>query len=215
MKDDDFSTFARLMNEDDAVAYRHRQRPPKIKPETVLRRCTLLRDALRAWATTFNADALWFLDETLRTLRGWYVDPGWRAALKWNPISGVSSTIAIGEPFHFECEGWEMQLITWPAYSKSIGERFERKLAEYEAASRKLAESRGLIRVPHKYSTKNIDWFVLYQFAGLPSTEVARRDPSARSTDESTVLKGVKAAAKLLGWGHLRSATRTANRKIR
>ena len=74
---------------------------------------------------------------------------------------------------------------------------------------------RGLVRAPHKYSPSNLDWFVLYQFAGLSSPQIvkriARQDPNI---DESTVLKGVKAAAKLAGWDCLRPAPRRNNRKI-
>jgi hypothetical protein len=122
----------------------------------------------------------------------------------------------MGERFYFEFHGWEMQLLTWTKYRETLQTEFERKLAAYEAESRKLAESRGLVRAPHKYSPSNFDWFVLYQFAGLSSPQIvkqiARQDPNI---DESTVLKGVKAAAKLVGWGYLRPAPRRNNRKIR
>lgn len=174
-----------------------------------------LKTALQRWAREFHAEEAWFLDETLKTLRGWHVASDWREALRWNPIGVGGRTLAVGERLHFEKEGWEMQLLTWPTYCRRAREEFEQKLAEYEANCRKLAESCGLIRAPHKYSTANLDWFVLYQFAGLPSAEVAGRDTSEKSTDESTVLKGVKAAAKLLGWGQLRTARRISNRKIR
>ncbi len=220
MIDGDFRTYARLRNEKDAAAYRlRRQVISKIEPETVLRKCAALRDALKAWGTRFNADVLWFLDETLRTLRGWYVAPDWRDALRWNPISDVSSTLAWGEPFKFDCKGWEMQLLTWADYSRSLRERFEERLEEYQTASRKLAESRGLIRAPHKYSPDNLEWFVLYQFEGLSSKEIADRSDVAkrrkRAPDESTILKGVKAAAGLIGWDSLRPTPRRFNRKIR
>jgi hypothetical protein len=72
-----------------------------------------------------------------------------------------------------------------------VRERFEQKLAEYEAASRKLAESRGLIRAPHKYSPKNLDRFMLYQFAALSSKKIADRlNPESYGTPESGILKG-------------------------
>jgi hypothetical protein len=216
-EDGDFSTFARPMNEKEAAAYsRRRQLAPEIEPRTVLRNCVALRDALKAWGIAFNADVLWFLDEALRTLRGWYVAPDWRDSLRWNPIGSVTITLAMGERFYFEFHGWEMQLLTWTKYRETLQTEFERKLAAYEAESRKLAESRGLVRAPHKYSPSNFDWFVLYQFAGLSSPQIvkqiARQDPNI---DESTVLKGVKAAAKLVGWGYLRPAPRRNNRKIR
>lgn len=218
VRDGDFSTYSRLVNERDAAAFRRRrQLVPKIEPKTVLRNCAALRDALQAWGVKFNAGVLWFLDETLRTLRGWYVAPEWRDALKWNPIGGVSSTLAMGERFQFDCEGWEMQTFTWAYYSRSVRERFEQKLTEYEVASRKLAESRGLVRAPRKYSPSNFDWFVLYQFEGLSSTEIADRcsQENESDIDPSSVLKGVKTAAKLVGWDRLRAPHAKRNRKIR
>lgn len=217
-EDGDFRTFARLTNEKEAAAYRRRKRPPETTPAEVLRNCAALRDALKDWGIAFNADVLWFLDETLRTLRGWYVAPDWRDSLKWNPVGGLTSTLAMGERFQFACEGWQMQTLTWAAYSQSVCQRFEQKLAEYEEASRKLAESRGLVRTPQKYSPSNFDWFVLYQFAGLSSTKIAHRWAETKPVEDSAVLRGIKAAARLVGWEELRATRPTSgstNRKIR
>jgi hypothetical protein len=94
-----------------------------------------------------------------------------------------------------------------------VCKRFEKKLSEYQAETRKLAESRGLVRTQRKYSTDNFDWFVLYQFAGWSSTKIAKRgygeDP------DSTVLKGIKTAARLIGWDHLRKPEVKRRGKIR
>ncbi len=213
-EDGDFSTFARLRNEKEAEAYRRRKRPPESTPAEVLRKCAALRDALKDWGIKFNAHVLWFLDETLRTLGGWYVAPDWRDSLMWNPIHSVT-TLAVGERFEFEFPRWEMQLLTWAKYRKSLETEFKRKLEAYEKESRRFAESRGLVRAPHKYSPSNFDWFVLYQFAGLSSPQIVNWIGQDPNVDESTVLKGVKAAAKLAGWDCLRPAPRRNNRKIR
>jgi hypothetical protein len=109
-----------------------------------------------------------------------------------------------------------MQTFTWAAYSRSVRERFEHYLAEYEAASRKLAGSRGLVRAPHKYSPENLEWFVLYQFAWLSSKAIADRpDNTLKAASESAILKGVKTAARLIGWDSLRPTPGRPNRKIR
>jgi hypothetical protein len=66
-----------------------------------------------------------------------------------------------------------------------------------------------------KYSLDNFEWFVLYQFAGLSSTVIA--DKWARThaaVDESTVLKGIKAAATLVGWDRIRNTQSKNRRKI-
>ena len=94
-------------------------------------------------------------------------------------------------------------MLTWPKYSQSLRQRFEKALLEYEKETRKLAEACGLVRAQLKFSPANLEWFVLYQFAGRSSTAIAKGkygdDP------DSTVLKGIKTAAKLIGWGQLRS----------
>jgi hypothetical protein len=146
-----------------------------------------LKIELLKWAKKFNADKCgWFLDESLRALRGWYVAPAWRASLRWNQVSGVSSTLARGGAFQFNCGGWEMQAVAWGDYSRAIRQKFEKALSEYENASRKLAESKGLVRTPQKYSRENFDWFVLYQFAGLSSPRSLSE--SALETQTSTNL---------------------------
>jgi len=178
-----------------------------------------LRAKLSKWASKFHAEQDWFLDEMLRTLRGWHVAPDWRTELRCNPIGGVTTTLACGEPFKFDCEGWEMQLRTWAEYSLSVRKRFEKHLAEYEGESRKLAESCGLVRAPHKYSPDNLKWFVLFQFAGLSPKRIADRpDNTLKPANEDTILKGVKAAARLIGWESLRptpARTGHRNRKIK
>ncbi len=183
-----------------------------VSPFEKLPQDSSLRSGLSKWASEFHAEQDWFLDEMLRTLRGWDVAPHWCTKLKCNPIGTATSIIAMGKPFKFDCEGWEMQLLTWAAYSQFVRDRFESRLKEYEKASRKLAESRGLVRAPHKYSPVNFEWFVLYQFAGLTSTGiVSRPEASAKGESEDAILKGVKAAARLIGWDSLRRS----NRKIR
>jgi hypothetical protein len=175
-----------------------------------------LASALSVWAKRFNADVVWLTDQALRTLRGWYVAPDWRAALEWNSLSSFTGSRSTGERFEFQCEGWETELLTWSRYSESVRERFETQLTAYEKQTRKLAESCGLIRARRKFSPDNLDWFVLYQFAGLSSGEIADKwAAKGKAVDESTVLKGIKVAAKLIEWKDLRSEKRQRSRKIR
>ena len=208
-----FPAYEALASSDfktEEVLWHSRRSPFKELPQD-----SSLRTELSKWASRYHAQQDWFLVHMLRTLRGWHVAPNWRAELKCNPIGGVTTTLASGEPFKFDCEGWEMQLRTWAEYSQSVRKRFEQKLADYETTSRNLAESHGLVRAPHKYSSENLDWFVLYQFAGLSAPKIARRigrkEPNVAN---SGVLKGVKAAAKLIGWKSLRPLARRANREI-
>ena len=175
-----------------------------------------LKSALSKWAADFNAEAEWLIVGALRTLQGWHVSPDWRESLKWDATLGRSETAAIGEAFEFRYQGWEVRLLTWSAYSKSLRQRFEEKLLEYEKMTRQLSESRGLVPARRKYSPDNLEWFVLYQFAGMSSGDIVGCLAQKNiHREESAVLKGVKAAAQLLSWEHLRKKKKKRNRKIR
>ena len=207
-----------------SIACTHAKRRPHFEntllgqasPFEGLEKRSRLRSVLLNWAAEFNAGCSWLLDDALRTLRGWRVAPDWRESLKWSPLHGRSDPAAIGEGFEFRCEGWETQLLSWSDYRASVRRRFEKTLSDYEKKTRELAESLGLVRTRRKYSPDNFDWFVLYQFAGMSSTKIAdRQTRTGKTVDESTVLKGIKAAAKLIRWNHLREPKQTRSRKIR
>ncbi len=175
-----------------------------------------LKSAISKWAAEFNAEAEWLLVGALRTLWGWDGAPDWRDSLRWDGQHRRKERPITGKTFEFSFQGWEVQLLTWSAYNQSLRQRFETKLLEYERQTRILAESRGLVRARRKYSPANLEWFVLYQFAGMTSTAIANRYAEAgKSPAESTVLKGIKAAAKLIGWDQLRQPRPRQNRKIR
>jgi hypothetical protein len=109
-------------------------------------------------------------------------------------------------------KGWEMELTPWAEYRKAV--IAEVRLKEYQRTAFKNATSNCVIRTPRTYSALNLDWFVLYQLAGMSSVAILKRYSRTESDgDESTVLKGVKAAAKLLGWGSLRGPASTRSRK--
>lgn len=185
----------------------------RVSPYEALTEDGGLKSALAKWAAGFNAEAAWLKDDALRTLRGWYVAPDWRVSLRWNTIHGHSGTLSIGEAFQFGFHGWETELLTWARYSDSVRGDFEKALSEYERKTRKLAESCGLVRARRKHSPDNFAWFVLYQFAGQSITEIARGRAGADA--HSTVVKGIKTAAQLIGWDHLRKPKIGRNRKIR
>jgi len=202
-----FPLYARLAQDgyDFNVLWRSRS------PYEALPRDSGLRSALSLWAVEFNAAVGWLMDDAIRTFRLWHVASDQRAALSWNTLHGHRLVVGMGDTFTFVCEGWETTLLPWPAYRDAVRRRFEEKLSDYEKETRALAKSQGLVRAQRKYSLKNLEWFVLYQFAGKSSKAIADR----YETDDSTVLKGIKAAAKLLGWERLRDSAPRRNRKIR
>jgi hypothetical protein len=175
-----------------------------------------LKSALKKWAADVHAEADWLMVEALRTLRGWYVAPEWREALVWNSQHGHRERPVVGKSFEFLSPGWEVQLLTWSAYSQSLRQDFKKRLVEYEKQTRELAESKGLLRAGHKYSPINLEWFVLYRFAGMTSGQIADRYAKESHTfEESTILKGIKAASKLIGWKPANGSRQKPNRKIR
>lgn len=185
-----------------------------ISPYKLLKEDGGLKFALSQWATEFHASSEWLLDGALRTLHLWYVAPDARERLRWNTQQSFSNRAGVIGRFEFQCGGWETEIVTWSAYSQSVREEFEQKLLEYEKKSREFAESRGLIRAQRQYSPENLKWFVLYQFAGMSSKRIADRR-SSHVVDDSTVLKGIKTAAKLIGWDQIREAQPSRSRKTR
>jgi hypothetical protein len=173
--------------------------------------------ALRKWARRFNAEEDWVLGDAWLALRAWYLTPNLRESLVLgqNPghITGLRLQIEQrvsfhGERFQFEWEGWRMQYQTWTNYSEALRMAFDEAAQEYERQCRASASAHGLVSVPRTHSEENFDWFVLYQFGGLSSVEIAKKiadEEHPKSPDPSTILKGVKAAQKLIGWKHLRS----------
>jgi hypothetical protein len=161
-----------------------------------------LKQALSEWAARFNANHPWLMDEALHALRSWCVAPESRKSLEWSSFHPSSRSGATGETFEFSFMPWETELFTWPRYRQLLRKKFEEKLSEYEKQTRGLAESCGLVRARRTYSPHNFDWFVLYQFAGLSSTKIADKWSLKYQAgiDVSTVLKGIKTVATLIGW---------------
>lgn len=171
-----------------------------------------LAPLLRAWAAAFHAEEEWILEGALQTLWLWHEHPAWRAALD---ISGFR-TFPAGETllndderrFRFEDPGWDPQWERWSDYCASLVGRWKSAVARYEKEMRALVASRGAVPARKRFSSRNFEWFVLYQLGGISSVRILARYDDVEG-DESTVLKGVKVAAALLQWGHLRQPAAT------
>jgi hypothetical protein len=133
-----------------------------------------LQLALLKWAEEFNALADWLILGALRSLDGWHRVPEWRESLHWDTLHGRSEEAVVAEPFVFHYKAWEADLFSWATYSATLRRRFEERLLEYERGMHRLAESHGLVRAARKYSLHNLEWLVLYQFAGMSSVEICR-----------------------------------------
>ena len=166
-----------------------------------------LTPCLLAWARTFHAaEEIWILDGALQTLRLWHRDPESRKSLDISGfrVSCCVDTLSSDEErlFQFEHEGWDPQFEPWSRARHSIEEQVERDLEAYHQKLCELMESRGAVRARNRSSAKHFKWFALYQFGGRSSTKLLTQFPDV--CDESTILKGVKAAADLLQWSNIR-----------
>jgi len=160
------------------------------------------------------------MDQAVCTLSDWQRVPEWREELRWSSSFTGRPLGATGETFEFKFVRWETEGQTWSKYAELLRAEFEIELMKYEEKTRQIAESCGLVRAQRKYSPVNLDWFVLYQFAGRSTTDIAK-DLAKNGTQSinkadpaSTVLKGIKAAQELVGWARLRESHRLSTRKI-
>jgi hypothetical protein len=164
--------------------------------------------SLLAWAEEFNIDSResWILQWALDTLEQWYrsdkvrkklVPATFAAGAWWEIISDEERF------FEFQDDGWQLLEKKWLDCRRQLEERFQMALKDYERRMRGLADSRGLLREQSQYSQKNFDWLVQYEFNGLSSIQIAKGSPGG-AADPSTILKGCKAAAELVGWKHRR-----------
>lgn len=170
-----------------------------------------LKLKLEKWAQEFNASEGWFLDLVLQTVDYWLVSPDGRESLRISPITAAPivpdvGDLAMGERFRFEYEPWDPQWRPWKDYERELRQEFETALSKHETAGRRSAESYGLVPAPRQYDPYDLDAFVVYQFAGKSSSQVA--DAIKPATDASVVLRRVRAAARLLGWSLLRRVRR-------
>jgi hypothetical protein len=156
---------------------------------------------LLAWARKFHAEQDWVLESALQTLWVWHKYPALRESLD---VSGFrcyacEAIFISGEErhFRFEDEGWEPQVEKWAKYSSRIRKRFDRDLCAYEVHLRALVESRGAVRARSRYRADHFKWFALYQLGGLSTVKILKGNLLGLQGDESTIRKGVKAAADL------------------
>jgi len=145
------------------------------------------------WSAKFHIDFGWMEGQAYHTLEAWRTDPALLAAREWSyPFYSRMPANAPG----FQCDGWDMEIETFREYRKRVRKQFDEFLSGIEGDTHHFAEAKGLIPAPRQYSSQNIEWFVRYQFAGVTAKKIA--DSHAGTVEESAVLKGVKAAAKLL-----------------
>jgi hypothetical protein len=161
-----------------------------------------LKESIYSWADRFNARTDWLIDDALNTLERWNSFPDFHESLRWFSYPVFTSLGGTGDSFQFTFACWDTEFQTWASYEKALHKHLKGELSKYRLETETLARSVGLVRSTHKYSPDNFDWFVLYQFRGLRLTDIVQM--LERKIDSSTVLRGVQAAARLVGWNDLR-----------
>ena len=145
------------------------------------------------WAVKFNIGPGWMEGQAYHTLEAWRVDPALLETREWS--HPVYSRMPSNAP-RFECDGRDMELETSREYKKRVRAKVKEHLANISKNEPNLAQTKRLIPTPRQYSSQNLEWFVLYQFAGMTAKKIA--DGHAGTVEDSAVFKGVRAAAKLL-----------------
>jgi hypothetical protein len=167
--------------------------------------------ALELWMEKFNAVENWVRDGAWRSMHYWGSWPVHERFYAWFPSLGPDSIpLCDTGPFRFEHLPWFMEVQRWPKYEERLKEKFKKALTDYRERCDAIAKANALLPVRRTYSAQNLDWFALYQFGGLSSTKIAAKVGGV----ESAILKGVKAAQRLLAWEDLRRDYR-ATRKTR
>jgi hypothetical protein len=115
----------------------------------------------------------------------------------------VAVEILVDQRFTFK-DGWSPQSERLSIFRARVNARFKTELTDFETRVRMLIESKGGLPTRRRYSVDNFKWFAQYQLRGMSSVQIENARGSAKG-DESTVLKGIKTAAQLVGWNHLRS----------
>jgi len=163
----------------------------------------VLTRRLLAWARTFRAEKSWILEGALQTLWHWHDNASLRESLD---ISGFRSSpcgqaLTSDEErlFRFADSGWDPEYQTWATYRAYIQQQFKQKLTENETRLRSLVEARGAVRAHYGYSVDNFEWFALHTLGKMSATKILNQRTDLQG-DESTIRKGVKAAAALIQW---------------
>ncbi len=167
------------------------------------------KSILLTWAERFGcAEEAWILEGALESMSAWYRVPGIESGdLRrfCRPIAG--NVLVDYEPFSFEDRGWSPQFERWAEFRRRIEVRFTEELGTYQRRTRGLIESKKGRRAQRRISRDNFKWFVLYQIRGMSLSKIEDLRGSDFG-DESTVRKGIRAAARLLGWTEIRDGRR-------
>jgi hypothetical protein len=174
----------------------------------------LIDGLILPWARQFNAgDEGWVLRGALATLVAWFEYHDWLKSADTRRFCNqpVDRVLLDYVRFEFVDVGWGPQFEKWAAFRARVRKRFEEELKAYECYIRSKIESRGGQLARYRYSAVNLEWFALYQLRGLSSTRILKEHESSKS-DASTILKGIKTAATVLGWMSLRTESPSSKR---
>jgi hypothetical protein len=174
-----------------------------------------LTPVLLGWARRFHAEETWILEGALQTLWLWSQD---LELLKLLYIGGFRSSCCVNtlsseaeRQFTFTHDGWDPQFQTLASFRGLFKKQVQSDLDAYVQRLSSLMESQGAVRARKRYRVAHFEWFALYQLGGVSSNLILGQG-SSQSGDESTILKGVKAAAGMLQWKNVRKARKARTR---
>jgi hypothetical protein len=158
-----------------------------------------LTPMLMKWAHRFHlADEIWILEGALQTLSNWNNFPHCRENLEIlgfrKPVC-VPGLIADHEhAFHFEDEGWDPTLISFPGWRVQATQRFKAAMQQHRQQMQALIKERGGVPAVVRSQEEHFDWLALYQCADATLESIVK---GAGYRDKTTISKGMHQAAKL------------------
>jgi hypothetical protein len=158
-----------------------------------------LTPILMEWARRFHVEGEeWILEGALQTLSNWNEFPHCRENLD---IQGFRKPVCVPglvsydeHAFHFEDQGWDPTLISFPGWRVHVRKRFTEAVQQHRQQMQALIKERGGLPAVVRCSADHFDWLALYQCANASLESIVEL---ARYGDKTTISKGMHQAAEL------------------
>jgi len=158
-----------------------------------------LTPVLMTWAHRFHlADEIWILEGALQTLSNWNKFAHSRESLE---ILGFRKPLCVPglvanheHAFHFEDEGWDPTLISFPGWRAHVTQRFKAAIQQHRQQMQALVKERGGVPAVVRSQEEHFDWLALYQCADATLESILE---GSGYGDKTTISKGMHQAAEL------------------
>lgn len=167
-----------------------------------------LKEVLNEWSDKYNLSDDWIIESAVNTLNAWSLEIPLDDELYWADVKHIMYPSPFPRKCHrlnFNHSGWDPVRYTWKQAKKIIMNDFKHFLeGEYYKKVSRLVEKAG-IKPPivKRQSQRHINWLIAYQIYNKSYTDICNEEsdnrPDDKSLDNSTIIKGIKSTAKLIG----------------